>query len=122
MGVKVNLKKLNLLDTNVEEAVNNAFEKIALAIQGDAARTAPLDEGTLRRNIDVRENKRRVFGQLKSFMVKAGGQASDYAEVQHENTRFRHRAGKAKYLEDPLEKRTSQIFEAIEFELNKVIK
>lgn len=66
-------------------------------LEGRAQREAPLEEGTLRGSsrTEVVETQSGVSSEVSFNTV--------YARRQHEETTWEHpRAGKAKYLEDPL--------------------
>ena len=83
----------------MRRAVEGALEVAAQDLLGEAARRAPIDEGTLRAaghvvkvEVGDRVEMRVVFDLV-------------YAEVQHERLDFQHDAGEAKYLENPLKEK-----------------
>ena len=82
-------------------AVSKAVGEAALELQAESAKIAPFDKGTLQASIHVEGPT--VNGNEASAKVATGGEASDYAIVQHENTSLSHKDGRqAKFIERPL--------------------
>lgn len=65
------------------------------------AEFVPVDLGTLRSSGRVRQSKFRPGGDIE-VELSFGGAAAPYALIQHEELRFRHKVGEAKYLEKPV--------------------
>lgn len=61
--------------------------RLALALLADAKKKTPIDEGTLRRS---GQYEVKVLTSDIATTITFGGQASAYAEVQHENDNFTH--------------------------------
>lgn len=61
--------------------------RLALALLTDAKKKTPIDEGTLRRS---GQYEVKVLTSDIATTITFGGQASAYAEVQHENDNFTH--------------------------------
>lgn len=81
-----------------------ALRVIADDLQGEAARRAPVEEGTLRGSgeVEIRELPGRRAEAIVSF-------STPYAARQHEETSWAHpRGGQAKYLEGPLLERAGR--------------
>lgn len=79
--------------------VKPKVDRMVLALQGEAQRLAPLDEGTLGRS---GESEVKFAGTTIQGEVTFGGLATAYAEVQHEREDFYHpKAGQAHYLYGP---------------------
>jgi Bacteriophage HK97-gp10, putative tail-component len=81
----------------MQQAVRPALEVIGADLAGEAAREAPVEEGTLRGSIshDV-----RVTPSGMEVVVTAD---TVYAARQHEEVTWKHpKGGKAKYMSDPL--------------------
>lgn len=77
-------------------ALRDEVDDLALALQGAAQKAAPVDEGTLRGSAT---SETVLRGDEIEATVRFGGMASRYAEIQHENTEFRHpKGGQAHYL------------------------
>jgi hypothetical protein len=124
--VRSDLSKLKGLSGKVEKSVGQEVRNIALDLLGEAVNEAPVKEGTLRGSGTAHFGGHRV-ATGKDFDPQAegdegvkGGAGTDetsavvafntvYAEAQHERTDFAHpKGGKAKYLEDPLERNRKQ--------------
>ena len=66
----------------------------AMAIEAEAVRRAPIDQGTLRRSSSTDVS---LMGELRA-QIMFGGMAAAYAEVQHEREDFRHDDGMDHFL------------------------
>jgi len=92
---------LAFLNARGIEAVSKAVGRAALDLQAKSADAAPFEFGTLKGSIHVEGPD--VRGNEATAKVATGGEASDYAIIQHENTSLNHpRGGGAKYIERPL--------------------
>lgn len=88
--------KLDAARRDLTTAVTRARIEVAEDLLSKAVAITPIEEGTLRASgtVDHTEDTSTVsFG---------GGQASEYALVQHEDLSLKHEPpGQAKYLEEP---------------------
>lgn len=92
-------RNLKLLGLGADPAVSFALRNFAENIMASSKLEVPVDEGVLRASGHV-EPPRRT-GSTVTVLLGYGGPAAPYALEQHENLRFRHKVGKAKYLENP---------------------
>lgn len=84
-----------------QAATVQAVAESANHLLGEVVEHTPLEEGTLRGSEHVIGPE--VRGNVVEAKVATGGEASDYAIVQHEHEEFAHPlAGEAKYMEGPL--------------------
>lgn len=92
----------NMAASSVEELRREADELLA-----DAREEVPVDTGALHDSGKVTGDAGSVFIGPKSveFVVSFGGGDVDYAVYVHEDLTKRHTFGKAKYLEDPFNRR-----------------
>ena len=95
----------------VRKAVSAGLFEIATDIADDSEQLVPFKEGVLQSSRVVLDNK----GDDKySVEVSYGGNAKDYALVQHENLSFKHTNGRsAKYLEKPFRDRTKNFAQTL---------
>lgn len=122
-------------------AAGRAVRMIALDLLGQAVNEAPVKEGILRGSGSAHFDGQRISTGAEHSdtavvandenAAVAGGAGSDsttailafnavYAEAQHERTDYAHpKGGKAKYLEDPLERNRKQYQERIRAEIRK---
>lgn len=99
-------------DRAVRQGVAKALEQIGADLTGKAQRLAPKQTGALRASADWEVEGGGSFG-----LATSGGRISDmsvrvrfntpYAKVQHENERYQHSIGQAKYLAEPLRQNSS---------------
>jgi len=86
------------------EAVNQALgagqKKWAEGFLARTEELVPFSSGTLRQSARVGEPT--SVGSEVATEFGYGGDASDYAIVQHERLDYEHNYGQAKYLEEPL--------------------
>lgn len=96
---------IRLLATGGDRAVpalGRALREEADEIFRKSQAQVPFAEGTLSSSGMV--HPASISGGEVVVEITYGGNASDYAAVQHENTSFRHDPGrKARYLQDPFE-------------------
>ena len=82
-------------------AVSEAVGKAAADLQGRSQAITPVDTGTLKASIHVEGPD--IRGNEATARVSTGGEASDYAIIQHEDTSLNHGDGRqAKFIERPL--------------------
>lgn len=83
------------------QAVSKAVGEAAAELQAAAVPITPFETGTLQASIHVEGPDIRGFEA--TARVSTGGEASDYAIIQHENTSLNHEGGRqAKFIERPL--------------------
>ena len=80
----------------------------------------PVDHGTLKGSGTV--GMPQMKGTNVTVELGYGGDASDYAAVQHENLKYRHKVGQAKYLEIPAVRKAPAIAGLVTDELLKLFK
>jgi hypothetical protein len=91
-----------------------ALHQIGEDLLGAAIEEAPLEEGTLRASGDVTVN---VLPGGAELVVSFN---TPYAARQHEEVTWDHpRAGKAKYLEDPLKERANRYHRVLGLAIGK---
>lgn len=95
----------------VHKAVSAGLYEMATDIADDSEQLVPFKEGILQSSRVVVDN---ISGDRYSVEVSYGGNASDYALVQHENLSFKHTNGRsAKYLEKPFRARTKNFAQTL---------
>ena len=82
------------------QAVSKAVGEAAAELQAAAVPITPFETGTLQASIHVEGPDVRGFEA--TARVSTGGEASDYAIIQHENLSYIHTTGIAKFIERPL--------------------
>lgn len=120
--VRVDLSGLDRADGLVSKEVEAELRKIGLDLLGNAIEDAPVEEGTLRGSGSAHFAGARYATAAELGQVAAGATPADgpvgssdttvsvafntvYAAAQHERTDYAHpKGGKAKYLEDALER------------------
>lgn len=80
------------------QAVARALYVEGEKIMAESKLLVPVDTGVLRNSGHVQAHGR---GDKFQVLVGYGGPSIPYAIVQHENTKFKHTVGEAKYLEKP---------------------
>jgi len=95
----------------VRKAVSAGLYEMATDIADDSEQLVPFKEGILQSSRLVVDNK----GSDRYLVeVSYGGNAMDYALVQHENLSFKHTNGRsAKYLETPFRSRTKNFAQTL---------
>lgn len=91
--------KLSELGDRGRAAGGRALFEAGNEIMNMSLEEVPVDKGILRSSGFVDRPETTASGV--EVQLGYGGAANDYALVQHERLDFRHRVGKAKYLEDP---------------------
>lgn len=82
------------------QALGRALHEEAQGIFSKSQAQVPFDEGILHSSGQIHPPS--ISGSDVVVEITYGGNASEYAAVQHENMTYRHDEGrKAKYLEDP---------------------
>lgn len=83
------------------QAVSKAVGEAAAELQGAAQDLTPVGPtGNLKASIHVEGPE--IRGNEATARVSTGGEASDYAIIQHENLSYIHTTGIAKFIERPL--------------------
>lgn len=98
-GVAEAINQLRRFAEDADQATGAALRQEGEIILAWSQQQVPVDTGVLKAS-------GAVLGPIMSYngvevQVGYGGAAKAYARRQHEETGWRHRVGKAKYLEDP---------------------
>lgn len=88
-------------------------------IMTESKKQCPVDTGTLRSTGYVEEPEHS--GDQATVQMGYGGPAAPYAVVQHERLDFKHKVGKAKYLEDPVKAAAPKLPRALAERLRRVL-
>ena len=108
MGVLTQvLVNMNLDTDKAKQAAMRALKAEAMVLKGRSQALCPVKSGTLRKSCVIEESE-------DSIVIGYGGEASDYAAIQHENLQFHHTVGQAKYLEQPFDEMEDEILAAVE--------
>ena len=113
-------------DRAIRQGIEKALNRIGADLTGKAQRLAPKDTGALRASADWEVEGAGSFGSATS-----GPRYSDmsvvvrfntpYAKKQHEEERYNHNIGQARYLAEPLRQNSGsykrEVEQAIEREL-----
>lgn len=115
MKIDIELKhgEINKLEASLgtfrrifKERSLDAAERLAGDIMGESTLEVPIDTTTLQSSTFIdREEDQVVFGyggSADQLNWKSGKSASEYMLAVHERTDVRHTVGKAKFLEDPI--------------------
>ena len=95
------------------QAVSKAVGEAAAELQAAAVPITPFKFGTLQASIHVEGPD--IRGNEATARVSTGGEASDYAIIQHEDTSLNHANGRqAKFIERPLLALTPEFTRKIE--------
>ena len=97
---------------SIKGAVSEAISEGAHDIAEESKRQAPEDTGALRKSCRM-----EMTGEMEAEVTFA----ADYAAKVHEGVNARHRAGKAKFLEDPFNDMAGRITEAAAKKINEII-
>ena len=81
--------------------------KTTADVLAESKRQVPRDVGTL--SLSATTELSPSGDEIKATIAYN----TPYAEIQHENLNFRHRQGKAKYLEDPIKQYTPEFHQAM---------
>lgn len=89
-------------------AVGQALHEEALSIFRESQAQVPFDQGVLSASGQV--HPAAISGSEVVVEITYGGNAIDYAAVQHENLSFQHDPGrKSHYLQDPFEDHVDRV-------------
>jgi hypothetical protein len=99
-GLDALLANLNGLQERVRAEIPGALYEQAEEVMAESQKIVPVDLGTLKNSKFVEQPV--SAGDSVSVTLGYGGEASDYAIVQHERLDFHHEVGEAKYLEKPV--------------------
>jgi hypothetical protein len=108
--------ELDAVRLRMVAAATAATKRVGEDLLGRAQREAPLEEGTLRASghVEIEHTPHEVTAVV-SFNTP-------YAARQHEETSWMHpRAGKAKYLEDPLKEMAGRYRAVLEAAVRKAL-
>ncbi|MDD5229913.1 MAG: hypothetical protein PHC43_01135 [Candidatus Marinimicrobia bacterium] len=101
VGTKQIIENLRKAGSRGVKAVAGGLYLGANNIMRDSKKEVPVDLGTLKNSGYV--TMPEISGDNVKVELGYGGEAKDYAVVQHEHTEFKHpEGGKAKFLQDPL--------------------
>lgn len=103
-GDKEVIAKLAAYSLNATRAMANALYEEAQGLITEAKEETPKDTGALRSSGHV--ELPQIEGTKVTVEAGFGGAAVDYAIYVHEDLEAYHTNGKAKYLEDPLNRRS----------------
>lgn len=136
-GMKELDKALKKIPAGSETAVKKSLTDIALDLQGEAQRRAPVDTGDLRGSAyatvdgkDVTQNAsadkhpktRRTSKPTAKKMQAIVGFTEPYAIKQHEDLTLKHeRGGEAKYLENPYKEKKDMYLKDIGDAVKKAV-
>lgn len=116
-GIKVTgLKNLEAKINQLPQRTMKGIEKAMGIIYQSSQPLVPVDTGRLKRSGKITQIKDGYQLKYKALNPKSG---YDYAPIQHENLKFKHRVGQAKYLEQAVVKNMSKIKEVISKEVIK---
>lgn len=127
-------KRFEELEKKIIGASHKAVIKVGIELLQLAIKECPLDTGQLRKSGEVRYNGTTVArGGRDSVTVAWAIDISQGLEVevlfdtpyalrQHEDLKYKHTVGKAKYLEDPLKQNLTRFIEFIISETAKEAK
>lgn len=125
-NVRITMNRFPEVRARVKGSVGQAVRDVTLDLLSQAVREAPVKEGVLRGSGTAHFGNERIASgaQFDSSAegdegVKGGAGSNEttgvvafnteYAVAQHERTDFNHpKGGKAKYLEDPVERNREQ--------------
>ena len=111
-GMKELDKALKKIPAGSETAVKKSLTDIALDLQGESQRRAPVDTGDLRGSAYTKQDG----------LTAEVGFSSPYAVRQHENMQYKHkRGGEAKYLENPFKERRDRYLKDIGDAVKKAV-
>lgn len=102
MGTDRLIRLLTVGGERSVDALGRALHEEAQVIFRKSQQQVPFAEGTLHNSGIIHDPS--VSGSQVVVEITYGGNASDYAAIQHENRNFRHDPGrKSHYLQDPFE-------------------
>lgn len=102
-------------------ALARALSEEAQVIFAQSQEQVPFDEGILSASGQV--HPPAVSGGQVIVEITYGGNASDYAAVQHENTTYQHDPGrKSHYLQDPFESALGDIERNVSDRVEAILK
>lgn len=98
-GIKEAMAKLRRIGVDADRELARALYLEGERIMMVSKHLVPVDTGVLRSSGHVTQPKNE--GRMWVVLIGYGGPAVPYAIVQHENTKYSHTVGQAKYLEVP---------------------
>lgn len=117
MGIKVKgLKELEKKFSNIPNKTKQGTRKAIEFIYNKSQPMVPVDTGRLKASGKIIEEGNNI-----SIIYHAENPNSkyNYAPIQHEHMRFKHRVGSAKYLEKPIRENYDHLKEIIIKEIFK---
>ena len=126
----INIEKLiNLLRKGGAGAQQALFQSLYAEAQiafAESQEEVPVDKGHLRNSGQAHGIKVNRFGDTLEITLGYGGVAASYALVVHEDLNARRNGGKkAKYLEDPIKRRSNglgtRLLRSVENALERLI-
>jgi len=102
-GLAAMKRKLKKLEKQFPDAMADALYESGERIMSESVREVPVKTGRLRATHYVEEPKKDSKGK-HSLEI---GYGTNYAVSVHENMTAKHTVGKAKYLQDPINKARS---------------
>jgi len=118
-GTKELQRTLEKLGKRAQAELGKALYAEAELIMAESKKQVPVDTGTLRGtgHVEPSETKKDSVEVELGY----GGPAAPYAVVQHERLDFKHKVGKAKYLEDPFKAAAPKLPRALAERLRRVL-
>lgn len=113
VGVEKAIANIDRFKRAVPQAVWSAYIVEAEELLTESKRECPVDTGNLRASGHADYGLAPSSVSDINIKVGYGGPAAAYALIQHENLEFNHTVGKAKYLEDPFNRRKKGMFERV---------
>lgn len=114
------LQSLGVLQGEIQQAYARQLYQSGEEVMTAAKELTPVDTGALRASGHVQQPK--IDGGKVSVTLGFGGPAVAYAEVVHEDLAANHGVGQAKFLEQPLVQRQSQIQHALDDAVNEALR
>ena len=115
-GATLVLKNLSKLSSDIRSSAEKAVDGVVEGVLNESKMECPVDTGTLRRSgkPELTKDKDNYYYVL--------GYNMEYALEVHENLYANHKVGKAKYLEDPVNRAAPTLLNKIEFAMRKDLK
>ncbi len=119
-GLDEVMRKLGKAGAGAQRELAAALYEEAQGIRTESLPEVPVDTGTLRGSGTVTDPE--IKGKSVLVQMGYGGAASEYAMKVHEDLKAYHKVGKAKYLEDPVNRRSKGMGGRIAGRLRIVLK
>lgn len=117
-GIDNAIKQLNRFKHTLEVVPDQILREEAPKIQRAAKIRTPKKTGKLRKSVRVRVGANQ-YGSYLTARASALNKSEDfnYAYIQHENLKYRHETGKAKYLESAFVEGVDEIIRRLKREV-----